>query len=76
MKYGDYLKITNMDNKIHDVILFADRQSGSAVLATPISPDDSFSMPVYDLGTFRLTSWNENEKEYLWMHGVVTVKEH
>ena len=60
MKYGDYLKITNLDNKIHDVILFADRQSGSAVLTTSISPDDSFSMPVYNLGTFKLTSWDEN----------------
>lgn len=74
MVYGDYFRITNLDSKTHNVVLFMDKKDGSAVFAMPIPSGDSFSVPIYNLGTFALSSLNENDKEYLWMNGIITVR--
>ena len=55
--------------------MFIDKQAGTAVFGIRVNPGESFTEPVYNLGTFELVSWDENEKEHSWMHGVVTVKE-
>lgn len=75
LRYGDYLKISNEDESIHRVILLIDRHANSAILVQRLSPGESLLIPVYDLGTFELVSQNEQEKEYPWMVGIVTVNE-
>ncbi|MCV0391965.1 MAG: hypothetical protein K5790_01585 [Nitrosopumilus sp.] len=75
IRYGDSLKITNKDNSIHDVILFINKHDDTAVFGIRVNPGESFVETVYRFGTFELISWDENEKEYPWMHGVVSVTE-
>ena len=75
LAYGDYIKIINQDDSIHQVILFIDEQEGSADFVIRIDPGGSITEPLYRLGTFDLVSWDENENKHSWMHGVVTVTE-
>ena len=75
LRYGDHIKMTNKDDLLHRVILFTDRHAGSAVFAIRLDPGETYTTPVYHLGTFGLASQDENENPHIWMHGTVTVTE-
>ncbi len=75
LRYGDNIKIINQDDNSHYVILFIDKQAGTVVFGIRINPGESFTEPVYRLGTFELASLDENEEKYPGIHGVITVTE-